>query len=218
MHKWLALLCVSVALASSMATAAEQSPPKPAGARNTGKARKHTKSVSYLTPQREAAAIAFVRRHHAELATLLTHLKKAEAAEYRRAVTALSRTSEHLAQTRQRNAQLYQRELKQWKLKSRIQLLVAQARVAPQDEKLRRDLKQALIEQSDLRQAQLAEERKRLVDRLKKLEDQIKQTQKQRDAAIQKQLDLLLRTKKKRGTEEKGDRGRPRPPAKKHTP
>ena len=141
--------------------------------------------------------MAFVRRHHPELARLLAHLKKAEAREYQRAVSALFRASERLAQVQERHPEQYERDLKAWKLKSRIQLLVAQIKMAPEHEALRRKLKQALVEQSDLRIAKLAEERKRLADRLRRLDADIKQMLKERDKQAERQLELLLRDKKK---------------------
>ena len=202
MRTWLGLFCLLPALTSTTLLAADQTrhgekPPRPGRARSTEKANKQPKSVLDFTPERQAAAIAFARRHHPELARLLVRLKRTESAEYQRAIRALLRTNDHLAQVRQRNAKQYERELRAWKLKSRIQLLVAQIRMTqmgmtPENEALRMKLKQALLKQSDLRRAQLVEERNRVADRLKRLDAQIKRMQKERDSQIEKQLELLL--------------------------
>ena len=214
MHRWFGLLCVSATLASITVAAAEktpsaeQSPIRSGVAHDVGKTKKRPKATTAFTPAREAAAMAFVGRNHPELADLLAHLKKTEAAEYKRAIGALFRASEHLAQIQKRNPEHYERELKAWKLKSRIQLLVAQLRIAPEDEKLRRELKQALTAQADLRGARLVEERKRLAERLKKLDGVIERAQKDRDSQVEKQLDILLRQKAKRGALDRRDGGR----------
>jgi len=206
-----ALLASGAAGAAEKAPRADQPPrEKPPAAsraaRDADKAKKPPKPSSKpspgFTPEREAAAVDFVRRHHPELATLLAELKKSEAAEYRRAVGALFRASERLAHFQERDPEAYERELKAWKLSSRIQLLVARIKMAPEDEKLRRELEQALSDQLDLRCARLGEERNKLRDRLEKLEGQIREMQQQREALIEKQLEVLLRDKKKHGLQD----------------
>ena len=218
MRRWLGLFCLLAALTSTTSVAAdkarrgEKPPARPGTAHRIEKANKQPKSSPGFTPERQAAAIAFARRHHPALARLLVHLKRAETREYQRAIRALLRTNDHLAQIRQRNAEQYERALEAWKLKSRIQLLVARIRMtqtgtAPENETLRRKLKQALVEQSDLRRAQLVEERKRVADRLKRLDAQIERMQKERDSQAEKQLELLTRPKKKGTGQKKRNRG-----------
>lgn len=213
MHRCFGLLCVSAALASAMVAAAEktQSIQQPqirsVTANDVGKTKK-PKAITVFTSAREAAAMAFVGRHHPELADLLATLKKTEAGEYQRAIGALFRAGERLAQIQERNPEHYQRELKAWKLKSRIQLLVAQLRITPEDKKLRRELKQSLTAQADLRREQLVEDRKRLTERLERLDGLIKRTQEERDSQIEKQIELLLRSKVKRGVTSKKSRER----------
>src|SRR6185436_5664149 len=50
-----------------------------------------------ITPEREAAAVTFVKLHHPDLAELLGHLKQSNPREYQRAIRDLFRTSENLA-------------------------------------------------------------------------------------------------------------------------
>lgn len=216
MRKCLGLLCVSAILASTAAGEADKAPaPETSragwgGARDADQAKRQPKPLPGFTPERQAAAIEFVRRHHPELAALLARLKKADVAEYRRAVGSLFRASERLAHFQERDPEKYERELKAWKIKSRIQLLVARIRMAPEDERPRRELKQALLEQFDLRSTQLVEDRKKLLERLKKVEAQIKVMQKDRDAQVERQFDLLLRGKKRPGGKDKSGRGKTR--------
>ena len=80
-----------------------------------------------LTPEREAAAITFVRQHHAELVDLLNQLKETKPAEYQAAIRELFQTSERLAQLREQDPQRYELELDAWKTKSRIRLLAARS-------------------------------------------------------------------------------------------
>src|SRR4030042_5681788 len=143
MHQWFSLFCLLATLTSTAVEVAEKtprtekSPARRGGDDDHEKVKNQPKVLLGFTPEREAAAMAFVRRHHPQHATLLAHLKKAEAREYQRAVGTLFRASEHLAQVQERNPEQYERDLETWKLKSRIQLLVAQIRMAPEDETLR---------------------------------------------------------------------------------
>jgi len=207
-------LLVSAVLASATVRAADKTPRTgqrlagPGGAHDRDKAKKQPKPHPGFTPEREAAAIEFVRRHHGELAPLLDHLKKAEPVDYRRTIGALFRVSERLAHIQQRNPEQYEREVKAWKLKSHIQLLVAQIRIAPDNSTLRLELKQALFDQLDLRSAQLVEERDKLTDRLRRLETQVKQMQEQREAQVERQLRLLLRDRKKHSIKDRRGRAK----------
>lgn len=168
----------------------------------------HAKRPHGFTPEREAAAMEFVRRHHPELALLLAHLKKTDTREYQRAVSSLFSASERLAEAHQRGPKLYERELREWKLKSRIQLLVAQIRLTPADGALRQALRQALLEQLQLRSARLVAERNALADRLKKLDQRIEELEKNADALAERQLETLLRERKKPQDQQKSERGK----------
>jgi hypothetical protein len=210
----LVLLASNADSAAGKAPRAGQAAPAPDVARHAGKERTRPKPPPGFTPEREAAAIEFVRRHHAELAALLTQLKETDLAEYQRAVTALFRASERLAHVQERNPAAYQRELGAWKLSSRIQLLVARIRMTPEDEKLRHELEQALSARLELRCARLVEERRKLLGRLEKLEDQLREMHTQRDALVAKQLEVLLRNRKKHSTRGKSVPRHTNPPSK----
>jgi len=164
------------------------------GTQAPAKAAKPTRS---LKPKREAAALAFAREHHRELVKLLARLKTSRPKEYGRAIDDLSKTNERLAKIKSRDAARYQRELKAWELKSRIQLLAARLQINPHDESLHAKLKKALIEQANLRKAHAVAERRRLADRLKKLDLQIRQMQTDSEKAAEKKLQSLIRHAKK---------------------
>src|SRR5206468_2527102 len=57
---------------------------------------KKDKPAIAVTPEREAAAITFVQRNHAELADLLASLKASQPQEYERAIRDIYRTTERL--------------------------------------------------------------------------------------------------------------------------
>jgi len=86
---------------------------------------KGPKGLQGFTPEREAAALTFVRAHHPELAELLDRLKTRRPQEYQKAIRELFRASERLAQSQEQAPQRYEMELSEWKLQSRVQLLVA---------------------------------------------------------------------------------------------
>ena len=83
------------------------------------------KPGGWVTPEREAAVMTFVKQHHAELAELLVQLKASNSKEYEQAIRELFRTSERLAQIQERDMPQYELELKHWQVQSRVQLLSA---------------------------------------------------------------------------------------------
>ena len=88
------------------AKVADKPAEKPAEKSAGGKA----KSQPPITPEREAAVMAFVRQHHAELGELLVRLKDTNSQEFERAIRDLSRTSERLAQIRKNDADRFELE------------------------------------------------------------------------------------------------------------
>ena len=92
---------------------------------------------------READALAFVREHHPELATVLEALKPRNPPEYRKAIGELSQVSRTLAEIKTRNPKRYDLALDAWKAKSRVELLAAQLAGASSEE-LRSQLRLAI--------------------------------------------------------------------------
>ena len=107
---------------------------------------KNAKPTQGFTPEREAAALTFVRMHHAELAELLDRLKTRRPQEYQKAIRELFRASERLALSQEQQPLRYELELQEWKLSSRIQLLVARMSMNRTPE-LEQELRQLLSEQ-----------------------------------------------------------------------
>lgn len=157
-------------------------PPSPAKA----------KLAPVVTPEREAAAMTFVEEHHPELAELLSYLKSNRPKDYERAVRDLFKTSERLATIHDGDFERYQLELELWKIQSRIQLLGARLKMSD-SEPLRKQLREALNRQIDLRLASLERERDRTSEKLQKLDEQLQKTAASRDQAIERQMRMLTK-------------------------
>ena len=176
------LTAICLATPSLMA----QSKAKTAG---TGRARPST-ALPVVTPEREAAALTFVRRHHPPLAELLIHLEEQDKRQYQRAIRDLFRTSERLAQLQERDADRYQFELRVWKIQSRIQLYSAQLAMQ-EDPAIRQRLKEALREQDEVQRQLLQRERQRLSERLKRIDEQLN-AMKTRSGDLDSRIDTLV--------------------------
>ena len=140
--------------------------------RNTKSGKGPRGALPLFTPEREAAAMTFVEAHHQELAPLLVHLKKSRPGEYQKAIRKLFNDSERLAHNREMQPQRYELELQEWKLGSRIELLVARLSM-DRNPALEAELRRTLTEQMEIRRALLNLERERLLQRAKMLDKQI---------------------------------------------
>lgn len=132
-------------------------------------AKKPAPSPAEFDADREAEALAFVREHHAELATVLDALRPMAPAEYRKAIVELSQVARSLALIRAKNPPRYAVQLDCWKAKSRAELLAARLAGAPSDD-LRARLRSAIEakvdadiarHRSELEQAEAAARRAR---------------------------------------------------------
>jgi hypothetical protein len=147
-------------------------------------------AAAVQTEDRQAAAQGFVGQHHPELLELLTYLERHQPRAYGRAIDDLYRVSQRLAEMEQSDLERYQLELRVWQTKSRIQLLAARYQMS-RDPVLLEGLQQALREQADLQLTVWAAERRRLVQRLARIDAQRAQLTEHRDETIARQLDRL---------------------------
>jgi hypothetical protein len=177
--------------------ASEKPAPKPEAVRS-GASGSVKRPLAKMTKAREAAALAFVHEHHAELEQLLNHLRENQPQQYDAAIRDLFRTSERLAGYQENDAQRYELELKAWTLNSRIQLLGANLLMSPQDQELRAKVKDAIREQLAVRGELLALERQRTATRLQSLDSQIEKLKTSADKMAERQLQSLLEGNKKR--------------------
>jgi hypothetical protein len=141
----------------------------------------------------EELAWEFARTHHAELAKLLEQLRKNAPKEYRAAVADLDRARQKLDKTKARSAERYEAELAEWKLDSRIRLMVARLAMGGNPE-LETELRSAIGERLALRARLLSDEIATLERRLEKLREQQTSAQQSRDEAITRELDRLRKS------------------------
>lgn len=149
-----------------------------------------------FTPEREAAALTFVRLNHSELADLLAQLKASNSSEYERAIRELFQTSETLAETKTRDQHRYEIERRAWVVNSRVRVLAARMAMT-RSPSLDDDLKRAVTEQVDIRVQHLVLERDRLQSRLQKVESDIASIQQSRDREVEKRLSRYLNSVRK---------------------
>jgi hypothetical protein len=187
--------CLAIGLAATFVIGADKvtdkadtpaSPPQPSSKQPAKIA------PAMLTPEREAAAIQFVREHHPELVDLLKGLKQTNAAQYQAAVRQLFQTSERLAKIHETDPPRYEFELSLWKIKSRIQLLAARSSMG-RDPEIESQLRAALAEQAHLQLQELQMDRDRAAERLKKLDASIEQFKNNRSKNVENQFDVLMR-------------------------
>lgn len=177
---------------------------------------KRNNPMPTFTPEREAAALTFVEAHHPELTPLLAHLKLSKPNEYQKAIRKLFSDSERLAHSREYQPRRYDLELQDWKLDSRIQLLIARLAMGRTPE-LERQLRNSLEKQLQVRRDLTALDRERLAERTAKLDEQLREFDERRptlvdelfekalDAAGQKQEKLKSDGNAKNGADKKGE-------------
>ena len=166
-----------------------------AGEKTTGKSPRQPVSQIVITPAREAAALTFAQTHHAELAKLLSRLKRRNKTQYERAIRELFRTSERLARLQEVNSGRYLSSLKMWQLDSRIRLLAARMTMSNAP-KLEAQLKTLITERQDLRLEQLQQDRDKTQARLDRIDESINKITQDRELAAQNEL---IRLKKSLG-------------------
>ena len=171
--------------------AAAKSPAKSPSAKPTpAKSSRPAAAMPAFTPEREAAAMKFVREHHAEVADLLDNLRKSRPEQYRRAARELFRASERVSQWKGRDAARYELELKAWKVNSRIQLLLARSAMSA-DVDMESELKSLIAERIDTRLAIRRHDREQLAKRLADADADIARLSADRDANIDRQLSQM---------------------------
>lgn len=183
----IALLSLFLAVAPN--ALAQQSPP-PKGARG------QAKSIP-LTPEREAAALAFAKNNHSELAELLGNLKTMDESQYKSAVATLASQADQLAVVAKRDPDMHAVALKEWKTQSRISVLAAKiTHLDPSAKSSAGGELQKLIEdQAGLRIARKELEVKRTAEQLRKAEEQLAKLRADKETWIAQQLKRWLRTK-----------------------
>lgn len=137
--------------------------------------------------EREKSALAFVEKHHPELAGLLTWLKEHKSADYQRAINEIVQTSVRLERIKEKQPDRYELELQVWQAGSRARLTAATAAIT--DDFSPTFFKDSLIK--DLRQQE--EGRLKLLEMdqhdLKERLEKVEQSLTTRRADLEKKVD-----------------------------
>jgi hypothetical protein len=143
-------------------------------------------------PVREEEALAFVRQHYPQLATLVEQLKPMRPDEYEKAINDLYQVSRSLAGMKTRDPRRYDVALETWKAKSKVQVLAARLASAPSAE-LEAQLRAALGKQVDAQLSSMKLERESLQARVRKLDEQIDRQEKNREQTIETRFQGLVK-------------------------
>jgi hypothetical protein len=146
-----------------------------------------------FTPEREAAAMTFVRTHHPELATLLTRLKERRPGEYQKAIRDLFRVSEKLAVSQELHPNRYELELEEWKLTSRVQLLVARLTM-DRSPAMEQELRELIARQLEVHEKVIRLDRDRAAERVKTLDAELSRLASDRDQVLEEKFQKALRS------------------------
>lgn len=160
--------------------------------RNAASGKAHAAGTK-ITPEREAAAIAFAAQNHPELGLLLTNLKQNNPTEYHAAVVELDRIVERLASLKPKNVTQHESELTHWKMDSRIRLLAARLTMSD-NPAFEAELKAAVRERVELTLAERKTERERLQRRIEKLDQTIGELSTKLDDIAEKELAAVKRS------------------------
>lgn len=146
-----------------------------------------------LDAKSRAAAAAFARKHHPELARLLTVLRKADTQNYAAALRELAFHADRLGKMAERDDERYAVSLELWKLESRFRLLVARLTMAGEAE-IDAKVRPMLVERARLKLELLQLEEKRTVARLERLQEQIAVLSSASDDRIAAEIEKIRRT------------------------
>jgi len=149
------------------------------------------RSVTF-TPEREAAALAFVAAHRPELPPVLYDLKARQPAEYQRAICDFFWVSETLAAMRQEDPQRHDLALRTWRLETLANLLTSQLAGQPANaERLRGELEQAVGQLVDVQIETSAYDLKRQEAQLRRAQDRHQRLADRRDELLRERLNAL---------------------------
>lgn len=147
---------------------------------------------------KEKAALEFASEHHSELGDLLKNLKRSNRGAYDKGIHQLYRDSERLARTRTNNPARYDLEIELWKTESRIRLTAARTMMDESRDSLKEDLRELIAHREEVKLRILKQSRERLSAQLSKIDSDIASAETGREARIERELESLLKSPKKR--------------------
>jgi hypothetical protein len=143
--------------------------------------------------QLESDAIAFVKEHHPELVALLQSLKSMRQKEYDMAIREIVRTKKRLDALAKKEIDLHAMELDAWKLKSKIDLLMA--RGIAQDKSFDKNaLRELLSQQLENQKKRWKREQTTLSKRQEQLSELLARTEGFENDKVEQQLSAHLKS------------------------
>jgi len=142
--------------------------------------------------QNESDAIAFVQEHHSELVALLQSLKSMRQKEYEMAIREIIRTKKRLESLAKRETDLHAMELEAWKLKSKIDLLMAKA-IAQDTSFDKVALRDLLSQQVENQKKRWKHEQSTITKRQEQLAELLKRTEGHEEERVEQQLSANLK-------------------------
>lgn len=144
-------------------------------------------------------AMAFAAEHHPELAELLDQLRAGDPRAYAEAIADIERTLERLGRMRERQPERYAAAIEDWKLSSRIRLVLARMALS-KDPLAAAELEDLVRARQEVRLTPLRSERDRLEKRLEKIGATLVEYDRDPEAAVERECrDLLRRAVKPAG-------------------
>jgi hypothetical protein len=146
-----------------------------------------------FTPEREAAARAFVANNRPEMTAILDQLKLSKPTEYQQVIGDLFRTSENLAVMRQGDRSRYDIALKSWQAEAKTHLLAAELAAHPErSESIKIELRATVEILADLEVEKAANELKQLEAKLRRAEGQKKKLESSRGEFVENRVQAIL--------------------------
>jgi hypothetical protein len=145
-----------------------------------------------FTPEREAAALTFVRLNRPELLGVLEELKSRKAEEYERAICDYFWTSETLAALHQDDPRRHELALRAWQLEAQTHLLASQLAGRPANaEPLKSELQEAVKQLVDVQIETSAYDVRRLEAQARRAQDRHKRLEGRRNELVTERMSAL---------------------------
>ena len=146
-----------------------------------------------------AAVRAFAEEHHPELAALLEQLETADPAAFAAASTEIGRTRERLERLRERQPELHEAKLQDWKLSSRIRLVLARmALTKDPDPQLDAELRELVRQRQAWQRVVHLAEREKIMKRLERIEEVLAEQDRDPAVAVDRETAELVRRSTRR--------------------
>lgn len=146
-----------------------------------------------------ASVRAFAEEHHPELAALLEQLETADPAAFAAASAEIGRTLERLERLRERQPELHEAKLQDWKLSSRIRLVLARMSLTKDsDPQLDAELRELVRQRQAWQRVVHLAEREKITKRLERIDEILAEQDRDPAVAVDREAAELVRRSARR--------------------